>query len=105
MDHPGYNYRVDIGDGIALVDIFGSELHALDLSTGRVLWSRPRIGERARRHHVSEGVVYVSEIVSTGLDPYAPSRQTVVVVARRSRAGALGARRPCSLPYPSSCRE
>ena len=65
-EYPYHTYRVDIVDGIAILDIDGGELQALDVGTGRVLWSRAMDGKDTRRYLVSDGVVYLWEHVETG---------------------------------------
>ena len=65
-ENPRFSYSVFIDDGIAVVDIRGNELHALDAATGQVLWRRAN--ERGQKWHyrVSEGAVYLSQSRKVG---------------------------------------
>ena len=66
VEYPHSSYPVFIDDGVAVVGIRGSELHALDARTGRVLWRRANERGQSWQYRVSEGVVYLSQSREVG---------------------------------------
>ena len=61
MEYPGSSYLVSIDNGVVVVGIRGSELHALDAKTGQVLWRRANESGQEWHYRLSDGVVYLSQ--------------------------------------------
>ena len=61
VEYPGSSYPVSIDNGVVVVGIRGSELHALDAKTGQVLWRRANESGQGWHYRLSDGVVYLSQ--------------------------------------------
>ena len=61
VEYPGSSYLVSIDNGVVVVGIRGSELHALDAKTGQVLWRRANESGQEWHYRLSDGVVYLSQ--------------------------------------------
>ena len=59
VEYPGSSYLVSIDNGVVVVGIRGSELHALDAKTGQVLWRRANESGQEWHYRLSDGVVYL----------------------------------------------
>ena len=57
VEYPGSSYLLSIDNGVVVVGIRRSELHALDAKTGQVLWRRANESGRERHYRLSDGVV------------------------------------------------
>ena len=58
-EYPGSSYLVSIDNGVVVVGIRRSELHALDAKTGQVLWRRANESGQEWHYRLSDGVVYL----------------------------------------------
>ena len=61
VEYPGSSYLVSIDNGVVVVGIRWSELHALDAKTGQVLWRRANESGQEWHYRLSDGVVYLSQ--------------------------------------------
>ena len=59
VEYPGSSYLVSIDNGVVVVGIRRSELHALDAKTGQVLWRRANESGQEWHYRLSDGVVYL----------------------------------------------
>ena len=59
VEYPGSSYLVSIDNGVVVVGIRGSELHALDAETGQILWRRANESGQEWHYRLSDGVVYL----------------------------------------------
>ena len=92
VEYPRSSYPVAIDDGVAVVGIRGSELHALDVRTGQVLWRRANKRGQSWQYRVSEGVVYLRQTRNAGqMERVGSDGHTVIATVYSTEVFALDA--------------